>query len=53
MEKRAPTSVTSPQCGAVLRHVRTITHLGNLPDLEIFFCAACSHVETVKLKRAA
>jgi hypothetical protein len=53
MEKRAPTSLTCPHCGAVLRHVRTITHLGDLPDVEIFFGAACSHVETMQLKRAA
>jgi hypothetical protein len=50
MEKRAPTTLT---CGAVLRHVRTITHLGDLPDIEIFFCAACSHAESLQLTRAA
>jgi C4-type Zn-finger protein len=53
MEKRAPTTLTCPQCAAVLRHVRTIPHLGDLPDIEIFFCAACSHAETAQLKRAA
>jgi hypothetical protein len=53
MEKRAPNTPTCPRCGAAMRHVRTITHLGDLPDIEIFFCGVCSHVETVRLKRAA
>jgi len=53
MEKRAPTMLTCPQCAAVLRHVRTIPPLGDLPGVEIFFFDACSHVETMQLKRAA
>jgi hypothetical protein len=53
MEKRAPTTLTCPQCAAVPRHVCTIAQLGDLPDIEIFFCATCSHAETVQLKRAA
>ncbi|MBV9235509.1 MAG: hypothetical protein JOZ94_06720 [Xanthobacteraceae bacterium] len=53
MEKRAPTTLTFPHSGAVLRHARTNTYLGDLPDIEIFFCAACSHVEIAQRERAA
>jgi hypothetical protein len=53
MEKRAPTTLTCPPYGAALRHVHTIAHVGDLPDVEIFYSAACSHMETMKLRRAA
>jgi len=44
---------TCPHCGAPMKHVRTIDHLRNLPEIQIFYCAPCQHVETIKLKRAA
>jgi hypothetical protein len=36
-----------------MAHVRTIAHLPNLPDIHIFYCAPCQHVETIQQKRAA
>jgi hypothetical protein len=53
MWKREPDVPACPQCGATLKHVRTITHLSELPDIQIFYCAAPQYVETIKLERAA
>jgi hypothetical protein len=36
-----------------MKHVRTIGHLGDLPEISIFYCAPCQHVETTQQKRAA
>jgi hypothetical protein len=48
-----PTAAACPQRGVTMKHVRTIAHLPNLPEIQIFYCAPCEHVETIKLKRAA
>jgi hypothetical protein len=48
-----PNAPTCPQCRATMKHVRTIAHLDDLPQIQIFYCAACEHVETIKLKKAA
>jgi hypothetical protein len=36
-----------------MRRVRTIAHLTDLPEIQIFYCAPCQRAETVKLERAA
>jgi hypothetical protein len=36
-----------------MKHVRTLPHLGGLPEIQIFYCSSCVHAETVTLKRAA
>jgi hypothetical protein len=33
-----------------MNHVRTIADLDDLPEIRIFYCAPCAHVETIKLK---
>ena len=48
-----PNAPLCPQCCATMKHVRTIAHLDDLPQIQIFYCAACEHVETIKLKKAA
>jgi hypothetical protein len=53
MRKGEQTSQLCPHCGVAMKYVRSIPALGGLPEIEIFYCAPCSHVETIKLKRAA
>jgi hypothetical protein len=36
-----------------MKHVRTIGHLHDLPEIQIVYCAPCEHAETIKLERAA
>jgi hypothetical protein len=53
MSKPNQNTPVCPHCGAAMQHVRTIAHLRDLPEIQIFYCAPCQHVETTKLKRAA
>ena len=53
MSKPGPYAPVCPQCGGVMKHVRTIGHLDNLPEIQIYYCAPCQHVETTQQKRAA
>jgi hypothetical protein len=60
MSKPDPNAPACPHCGKTMTH-RTIPHLGGLPDrhsgglpeILIFYCAPCEHVEAIKEKRAA
>jgi hypothetical protein len=42
-----------PECHKSMKLVRTIPHLGVLPALLVFYCAACEEVETRKEHRQA
>jgi hypothetical protein len=53
MSKPEPIAPRCPHCDATMKHVCTIGHLHNLPEIQIFYCAPCKHVETIKLERAA
>jgi hypothetical protein len=44
--------VQCPCCKGPMRLVRQID-LKGLPDIYIFYCSSCQHVETVKEERAA
>jgi transposase-like protein len=44
--------VQCPRCKAPMQLVRQID-LKGLPDIYIFYCSSCQHVETVKEGRAA
>jgi hypothetical protein len=46
------TDVQCPCCKAPMQLVRQID-LQGLPDIYIFYCNSCQHVETVKEERAA
>jgi len=51
-EKFAPLSC--PNCREPMKLVRTIPPLGPAwPALLVFYCAACSHAETIEEERAA
>ena len=41
-----------PRCKAAMQLVRHID-LKGMPDIYIFYCNSCKHVETVKEERAA
>jgi hypothetical protein len=41
-----------PFCKAAMQLVRHID-LNGMPDIYIFYCSSCQHVETVKEERAA
>jgi hypothetical protein len=34
-----------PECREPMKLIRTIQHLGVLPELRVFYCAACKEVE--------
>ena len=53
MSKPEPPAPPCPHCDATMKHVRTIGHLHDLPEIQIFHCAPCEHAETIKLERAA
>jgi hypothetical protein len=36
-----------------MRLVRTIPKLGGLPEMRVFLCERCHHVETIAQERAA
>jgi hypothetical protein len=42
-----------PDCGAVMTRVRVIPRLGGLPELTVYQCAPCDHVETVVSEASA
>ena len=42
-----------PCCRDPMRLVRTIPKLGGLPELRVYQCERCSHVETIEQERAA
>jgi hypothetical protein len=44
--------VQCPFCNAAMQLVRHID-LKGMPDIYIFYCTSCQHVETVKEERAA
>ncbi len=44
--------VQCPRCKAAMQLVRHID-LKGLPDIYIFYCSNCQHIETVKDERAA
>ena len=47
-----PSQMQCPHCKAAMQLVRRID-LKRLPDIYIFYCNGCHHVETVKEERAA
>jgi hypothetical protein len=53
MSKAEPHAPTCPHCGATMKHVCTIAHLRDLPEIQIFYCGPCERVETIKLEPAA
>jgi hypothetical protein len=42
-----------PCCRDPMRLVRSIPKLGGLPELRVYLCERCSHVETIEQERAA
>jgi hypothetical protein len=42
-----PMIPTCPRCGKPMGLVRTIPHLGSLPELLVFYCAQYQHAETL------
>ena len=42
-----------PECREPMKLIRTIPHLGVLPELLVFYCAACKEVETSEEYRHA
>jgi C4-type Zn-finger protein len=43
---RESETLTCPECRKPMKLVRTIPHLGVIPALLVFYCAACKEVET-------
>ncbi len=37
-----------PNCGGTMTRVRVIPRLGGMPELTVFHCVPCNHVETVE-----
>jgi hypothetical protein len=46
-------SLICPTCGHAMRLVRAIPRLAALPELFVFSCPSCNHVETREAKRVS
>ena len=56
MLAHATNTTTTPPCPCCrdpMRLVRTIPKLCGLPELRVYLCERCSHVETIEQERAA
>jgi hypothetical protein len=42
-----------PFCREPMKLVRKIDRLSNLPEIRVFYCAACKHPETEVIREAA
>jgi hypothetical protein len=42
----AQTPPPCPDCREPMKLVKTIPHLGGLPEIVVFYCSACKRVET-------
>jgi hypothetical protein len=40
-----PQARTCPHCDAAMKRVHTIAHLDGLPEIHIFYCSRCEHLE--------
>lgn len=47
-----PVTARCPHCHAKMRLVRRIC-LAEMPDLYVFYCEGCQHVETIKYELSA
>jgi Zn finger protein HypA/HybF involved in hydrogenase expression len=42
----ARTPLLCPACGEAIKLVKTIPHLGGLPEIFVFYCPRCKQAET-------
>ena len=46
MSSDAPTGPLCPDCREPMKLVKTLPHLGGLPEILVFYCSRCKQAET-------
>ena len=46
MSSDAPAPPLCPECREAMRLVKTIPHIGGLPEIFVFYCSRCKQAET-------
>ena len=46
MSSDAPASPLYPDCREPLKLVKTMPHVGGLPEIHVFYCSRCKQAET-------
>ena len=49
----APAPPLCPDCREPMKLVKTLSHLGGLPEILVFYCSRCKQAETKVQERAA
>jgi hypothetical protein len=49
MSDHEPAPPCCPHCHEPMKLIRTIAHLGEPPEVFVFYCAPCEHAETTTL----
>ena len=47
MSSDAPAPPLCPDCRQPMKLVRTIPHVGGLPEIQVFYCSRCKQAETI------
>jgi hypothetical protein len=45
-DKKTPTAPLGPECREPMKLVKTIPHLGGLPEIFLFYCSRCRQADT-------
>ena len=54
MPSDVPAPPLCPDCGEPMKLVKTLSHVGGLPEILVFYCLRCKQAETkVQEQRAA
>jgi hypothetical protein len=53
MSDDALTPPLCPDCREPMKLVKTLPHLGGLPEILVFYCSRCKQAETKVLEKAA
>jgi hypothetical protein len=53
MVSDTPAPPLCPDCGKPMKLVKTLSHLGGLPEIWVFYCSRCKQAETKVQERTA
>ena len=53
MSSDAPAPPLCPVCREPMRLVKTLPHIGGLPEIFVFYCSRCKQAETKVQERTA
>jgi hypothetical protein len=53
MASDTPGPPLCPDCGEPMKLVKTLSHLGGLPEIWVFYCSRCKQADTKVQERTA